>query len=50
MRLVAGALWADARQGRRERSDLLNTGATEDDASRRPGRFRRHSAYFVKSS
>ena len=50
MGLVAGALWADARQGRRERPYSLNTGATEDDASRRPGRFRRHSAYFAKPS
>jgi hypothetical protein len=30
MGLVAGALWADARQGCRERSYSLNTGATED--------------------
>jgi hypothetical protein len=50
MGLVAGALWADARLGRRERSYSLNTGATEDDASRRPGRFRRHSVYFAKPS
>ena len=50
MGLVAGALWADARQGRRECSYSLNTGATEDDASRRRGRLRRRSAYFAKPS
>jgi hypothetical protein len=49
MGLVVGALWADARQGRRERSYWINTGATEDAASRRE-RFRRHSAYFAKTS
>jgi hypothetical protein len=50
MGLVAGAVWVDARQGRRERSYSVNTCATEDTASRRPERFRRHSAYFVKPS
>jgi hypothetical protein len=50
MGLVAGAIWADARLGRKERSYSLNTGATEDDASRRPGRFRRHNAYLAKPS
>ena len=50
MGLVVGALWADARQGRRERSYSINTGATEDAVSRRPGRFRRHSVHFAKPS
>jgi hypothetical protein len=50
MGLVAGAVWADARHARREGSYSLNPGATEDDASRRPGRLRRHSAYFAKPS
>jgi hypothetical protein len=50
MGLVAGALWADAMQGRRERSYSVNTGVTEDDPSRRPARFRRHSAHFAKPS
>jgi hypothetical protein len=50
MGLVARALWVDARQGRRERQYSVNWGATVAAVSRRPERFGRHCAYFVKPS
>jgi hypothetical protein len=50
MVLVARVRWARVRQGRRELPYQPDTGATEDEASRRSSAARRHSDYFAKPS
>ncbi len=50
MSLVAGGVMLVPRQGRRERSYSVNTGATEDAALGASSAARRHRLHFVKPS
>ena len=50
MSFVGRGVMLVPRQGRRERSYLKGTGATEDAASGRAARSGRHKRYFAKPS
>ena len=50
MSFVARGVMPVPRQGRRERSYLQGTGATEDAASGRAARSGRHKRYFAERS